>query len=118
MPTGSFDTGGAMPFNQFVPRPLNLTAVQAYAPAASGVYGISNANQWLYIGDTDNLQSSLMAHLQEEQDTPLKKLRPTGFVFELCDYAGRPGRRHRLVQEYGPACNGQPARQTSRSRLL
>ena len=45
-----------MPFNQFVPRNFNQDAVQMYAPITSGVYGISNARQWLYIGESDNIQ--------------------------------------------------------------
>jgi len=99
-----------MPFNQLIPRPLNLAAVRTYAPAASGVYGISNANQWIYIGETDNVQGTLLAHLKEH-DTPLMKCLPTGFVFEVCDRAGRPARQHRLVHEYDPTCNmHSPAR--------
>ena len=35
------------------------------------------------------------------------KLRPTGFVFEVCDRARRPGqqRQDRLILEYDPALN-------------
>lgn len=93
-----------MPFDQFIPRPLNLVSVRACAPAISGVYGISNAREWIYIGETDNLQATLLAHLQE-LDTPLMKRQPTGFVFEVCDHAGRPARQDRLVLEYEPSCN-------------
>lgn len=72
----------------------------------SGVYGISNANEWIYIRDTDNIQEALLAHFEEE-NTPLRNRRPTGFVFELCDRARRPGRQDRLIQEYQPSCNQQ-----------
>jgi hypothetical protein len=93
-----------MPFDQFIPRPLNQVAVHRYAPATSGVYGISNAREWIYIGETDNLKGTLLAHVQE-LDTPLVKRQPTGFVFEVCDHAGRPARQDRLVLEYEPTCN-------------
>jgi hypothetical protein len=65
-----------MPFKQFVPRPLTPVAVNAYAPAASGVYGISNAREWIYIGETDNIRGKLLAHLQEPE-TSLMMLQPT-----------------------------------------
>jgi len=70
----------------------------------SGVYGITNAREWIYIGETDNIQGSLLTHLQEAR-TKLMKREPTGFVFEVCDQASRTSRMGRLVVEYGPACN-------------
>jgi len=93
-----------MPFNQLTPRNFTNDGVQMYAPDVSGVYGISNAREWIYIGQTDNIQSSLLDHLHEI-NTTLMKREPTGFVFEVCDQARRASRQDRLVTEYGPACN-------------
>ena len=93
-----------MPFEQLIPRPLSLVAVRAYAPATSGVYGISNAREWIYIGETDNIQGTLLAHL-EQLGTALMKRQPTGFVFEVCEGVRRQARQDRLVLEYEPACN-------------
>jgi hypothetical protein len=93
-----------MPFDQLIPRPLTPVAVHAYAPTASGVYGISNAREWIYIGETDNIQGTLLSHLQDS-DTSVMKRQPTGFVFEVCDRARRPVRQDRLVLEYEPTCN-------------
>ena len=93
-----------MPFNQFTPRNFTTDAIHTYAPVTSGVYGISNAREWIYIGETDNIQGSLLAHLHE-LNTTLMKREPTGFVFEVCDQARRSSRQDRLVGEYGPACN-------------
>src|ERR1700730_6576172 len=93
-----------MPFMQLIPRPFGAVAVQMYAPAASGVYGITNAREWIYIGETDDIKGALLAHLQEH-DTSMMNKGPTGFVYEVCDRAHRPGRQHRLVSEYEPACN-------------
>jgi hypothetical protein len=53
-----------MPFDQFIPRPLTPVAVHTYAPTESGVYGISNAREWIYIGETDDIQNALLGHLQ------------------------------------------------------
>ena len=93
-----------MPFNQFTPRNFTNVAIQMYAPVTSGVYGISNAREWIYIGETDNIQSALMTHLQGLK-TGLMKRGPTGFVFEVCDPGQRSSRQHRLVFEYEPSCN-------------
>jgi len=98
-----------MPFEQLVPRPLSLVAVHAYAPATSGVYGISNAREWIYIGEADNIQGDLLAHLQQ-RGSSLMKRQPTGFVFEVCDGVRRPARQDRLVLEYEPTCNRRLSR--------
>ena len=95
-----------MPFNQFIPRNFTPDAVHMYAPVTSGVYGISNAREWIYIGESNNIQSSLLTHMQN-QNTSLMKREPTGFVFEVCDQAQRSARQDRLVLEYGPSCNGK-----------
>jgi excinuclease UvrABC nuclease subunit len=75
-----------------------------YAPVLSGVYGISNAREWIYIGESDNIQNSLLNHLQDLR-TSLMKREPTGFVFEVCEQERRTSRQDRLVGEYKPACN-------------
>lgn len=93
-----------MPFKQFSPRNFDSRAVEIYAPDVSGVYGISNAREWIYIGETDNIQNSLLNHM-DEIDTSLMRREPTGFVFEVCAQEHRASRQGRLVGEYGPACN-------------
>lgn len=49
-----------MPFEQFTPRSFTPVSVRANAPTASGIYGISNAREWIFIGETDNIQASLL----------------------------------------------------------
>ena len=93
-----------MPFEQFVPLPFTLGAVGTHAPTTSGVYGISNAREWIYIGVTDNIQNALFGHLRDVR-TSLMKRQPTGFVFEICDAPRRSARQDRLVLEYEPVCN-------------
>ena len=93
-----------MPFDQFTPQSLTTVSVRANAPAASGIYGISNAREWIYIGESDNIKASLLSHLQR-RDSALMQMHPTGFVYEYCDPAARPARQNGLVVEYGPACN-------------
>jgi hypothetical protein len=98
-----------MPFYRFSPRPFTATSVRKHAPTESGVYGISNAREWIYIGETDNLQETLLGHLRQ-WDTPLLRKKPTGFILELCERENRPARQDRLVVEYGPTCNRNGSR--------
>jgi len=93
-----------MPFEHLIPRPFLAGPVHTYAPMASGVYGISNALEWIYIGETDDIQGALLTHLSENE-SPLMRSKPAGFVFEVCNRAQRPARQDRLVHEYGPTCN-------------
>jgi hypothetical protein len=93
-----------VPFAQLTPRPFTSGGVETYAPAASGIYGISNALEWIFIGHTDDIHGSLLDHLKDSA-TSLMKKEPTGFVYEVCDAARRTARHDRLIHEYGPACN-------------
>ena len=96
--------GFQMPFEQFTPRSFTQVSVRTNAPAASGIYGISNAREWIFIGEADNIQASLLHDLQQGDSALLKRF-PTGFVFELCDAADRRARQDRLILEYEPVCN-------------
>jgi hypothetical protein len=93
-----------MPFEEFIPRSFTAVSVQANAPAASGIYGISNGREWIYIGETDDIQASLLHELQQRDSAILRRY-PTKFVFELSVPAERLGRQNRLVLEYEPVCN-------------
>jgi len=98
-----------MAFEHFIPHPFTPAGIQMYAPAASGLYGISNSREWIYIGQTDNIQNALLVHLRDPQ-APLMQRAPTGFVFEACAGPLLPSRQDRLVQEYEPVCNRQGSR--------
>jgi hypothetical protein len=93
-----------MPFEQFTPRSFTAASVRAHAPAASGVYGVSNAREWIYIGETDNIQASLLHELQESEPEIVNR-HATGFVFEVCVAAHRLARQNRLILEYEPVRN-------------
>ena len=93
-----------MPFDHPLPRSFKVPSVREYAPALSGVYGISNGDWWVYIGETDNIQAALL-HLLDESTTTLADQLPTGFVFEICDRVQRLARQNRLISEYEPVCN-------------
>ena len=93
-----------MPFEQITPRPFSPEGIRTYAPQAPGVYGISNAREWIYIGHAGNLQKALLDCFQDPGSALMKK-QPRGFVFEICDEAHWVTREDRLVLEYEPAFN-------------
>ncbi len=101
-----------MPFDPATPRAFTPVSINAHAPAASGVYGVSNAREWIFIGESDNIRQALLQHLGE-LGSSLVSRQPTGFVFEVCERGRRTTRHDRLVVEYGPWCNagGQGRRQ-------
>jgi hypothetical protein len=93
-----------MPFEHCAGFTFSTAAVSKNAPAVSGVYGISNAQEWIFVGEADNIRDALLAHLRET-DTLLRRRVPTGFTFEICGIAARYTRQDRLVLEYEPVCN-------------
>ena len=92
-----------MPFENHGSRAFTETSILKNAPAASGVYGLSNAREWIFVGESDNLRSRLLAHLRGAD--PALAQAPTGFTFELSRPAERLGRQNRLVLELAPVQN-------------
>ena len=97
-----------MPFHPVMPRSFSVGGIRAYAPATPGVYGVSNAREWIFIGQTHNIQGKLLEHLGD-MDGQLQQRRPTGFVFEACDPWVMSLRQDRLIREYNPVCNRKAA---------
>lgn len=95
-----------VPFENHGSRAYTPASVLKNAPAASGVYGLSNAREWIYVGECGNLQDRLLDHLRGA-DLALART-PTGFTYELSEPADRMGRLSRLVQELDPVHNRRP----------
>lgn len=93
-----------MPFERTLPRSFNPSSVRNFAPAASGVYGLSNAREWIFIGESDNIQAALFEHLSN-LDSEVMRLGPKGFVLETCERTRRLARQERLIAEYRPLYN-------------
>jgi hypothetical protein len=91
-----------LPFAQFGGFSFSLVSVRKNAPESSGVYGLSNSREWVFVGIADNIQAALLGHLREI-GTPIRAHAPTGFTFELCD-SERLNRQSRLILETNPVC--------------
>jgi hypothetical protein len=92
-----------MPFENHGTRSFTWASIDKNAPAAAGVYGLSNARGWIYVGACDNIKLELMAHLQGTDAT--RAQHPTGFTYEICAPQDRMARQSRLVSELDPVCN-------------
>lgn len=99
-----------MPFERPFPRPFTVGSIREHAPGLPGVFGLSNAREWLYIGEADNIQHALLERVTSSGSANSIQ-RPTGFVFEVCDRARQTVRQASLVLEYKPAEQHPPSPQ-------
>ena len=103
-----------MPFENHGNRPFTATSVDKNAPAASGVYGLSNARQWILVGETANIQAELRKHLQHPNEV-LREHIASGYTYELSPAEYRAERQSQLISELGPVGNRLRA-QVARAR--
>ena len=102
-----------MSFVECAARSFTAVSVQKNAPDSSGVYGLSNGLEWIFIGEASNIRARLMEHLNEV-DTVLARRSPTGFMFEVCSPDERITRHDALVRQFEPFCNRRPGYTTDR----
>ena len=93
-----------MSFAECAARSFTAVSIQKNAPESSGVYGLSNGREWIFIGEASNIRARLIEHLNEV-DTVLARRSPTGFTFELCSPTERITRQDSLVRQFEPFCN-------------
>jgi excinuclease UvrABC nuclease subunit len=96
-----------MGFANSASYPFTEAGIASYAPRGSGVYGIFNSREWIYVGESKDMEARLYAHLrgESEQSPCILNHRPTGFIFETCDSATRTAREFALIRELSPICN-------------
>jgi|GEM_PF-2353226 len=94
-------------FEKLSPYPFEYGVIMANAPRTSGVYGLFNDKGCIYIGEADNIHRKLMEHLFED-DSPLKRKDPTGFVFEICSADKRRWMHTVFTSRYRPVCTERP----------
>jgi hypothetical protein len=102
-----------VPFNNHGNRSFTAMSVDKNAPPASGVYGLSDARHWIYVGETANIHADLAQHLRSP-NLFLQEHAPSGFTFELSDAGQRSERRDRLVVELDPIGNRPIGRLSNR----
>jgi hypothetical protein len=93
-----------MPFARHSGYSFTAASIRQNAPAWGGIYGLSNAQAWIYIHSVDDIRAALLDHLNERNPTPDFRS-VTGFTFELCPSEARVARQDRLVRELEPVGN-------------
>ena len=91
-------------FRGFRQYSFSLISICQNAPHAPGVYGLSNADEWIFVSSGEDVQAALLNHLNEA-DTAVSSRVPTGFMFESCDAEACLARQQCLVSELKPTCN-------------
>jgi excinuclease UvrABC nuclease subunit len=96
-----------MPFSGTTGFSFTESGIASYAPRESGVYGIYNSGEWIYIGEAKDIEARLYEHvrLQSEQGLRISRRNPTHFIFERCDARTRVTREAALIRELDPVCN-------------
>ena len=93
-----------MPFPGFRRYSFSATSIRQNAPSSPGVYGISNAKEWILVAAADDVQFALLEHLKN-RGTALLARAPTGFTFDPCDETQIAARQRALIAELHPTCN-------------
>lgn len=108
-----------MPFESPQLRPFTDDSIRAHAPTGSGLYGISDGSHWIYIGQSDCIQDSLLSDLQNAAML-MPKRTATQFAYEVCAEPGRLARQDWLVLEREPTCNrfSWPSREPAAATII
>ena len=91
-----------MPFNRTHAIAFTPSNIRSAVPNVGGVYGIFQAHEWIFVGETEHLQHRLLEHaadLSHEMHTH----HPTHFIYELTQE--RIPRQNELIRECAPSCN-------------
>jgi hypothetical protein len=95
-----------MPFENHGNRSFTAISVAKNAPRVSGVYGLADARQWIYVGEAADIQAELLKHLQYPHAF-LREHPPSGFTYERSAAGARLERQNQLVSELEPIGNRQ-----------
>jgi len=91
-----------MPWNNPLEYPFNMHDVKENAPSESGVYALCDGDQWILLGESDNLQHALLAHLDPSAKAYIDRASPSTFSYELHPADQRAPRLKERIQELQP----------------
>jgi cell division septation protein DedD len=83
-------------------------AILGCAPPTSGVYGLFNFDCQVFIGESTNIQKTLLRH-QSETNFQSRHLKPTGFTFEPCAAELRKAKADELIAKFHPILQNEAA---------
>ena len=82
---------------------FNESSIETNAPAESGVYGCWNENNWIFIGDSNDLQKALLEHERIGFGPHI----PDAFTYELWPAEVRRAKAWNLIVEFQPVLNSE-----------
>lgn len=82
---------------------FDVVAIETNTPAKSGIYGCLNQNEWVYIGDANDIRGVLLTHA----NTGFGTHSPTHFTYELWPPEVRRAKAWNRIVDHQPACNAQ-----------
>ena len=96
-----------MPWNNQNSYAYNRPSILQNAPNASGVYALFTRNEWVYIGESGDIQARLLEHLRtDQQENPcIVRYNPAHFSYELWPANQRVQRQNQLIVELRSVCN-------------
>lgn len=74
------------------------------APNESGVYALLKDQEWVYVGETKDIQSRLFEHLRTDEKC-IVRYAPNSFQFEPCSADKRVERQDELILALKPPCS-------------
>ena len=80
---------------------FNRDEIITSAPAESGVFGLYNRQFQIMIGESENIQASLLRHL-EDPELRARRYRPSDFSFETCAAKLRKQKAVELIESFRP----------------
>jgi len=83
-------------------------AILRCAPPTSGVYGLFNFDCQVFIGESTNIQETLLRH-QSETNFQSRHLKPTGFTYEPCAAELRKAKADELIAKFHPILQNEAA---------
>ncbi len=84
--------------------PYTAQAIAMNTPNKSGVYVVWRTGTAIYVGESNDLARSLLAH-QKAQNTCINNETPTTCGFELVAANTRVSRQNKLIAELNPICS-------------
>jgi hypothetical protein len=103
-----------MPWKGTTKFALGIFTVLAKAPADSGLYALFTREEWIYIGEAENIQVHLLQHLNSP-DPLVLRYGVTSFAYECVPLEARATRQQELIAEFNPLCGARPTSPVSTS---
>jgi hypothetical protein len=84
--------------------PFKRSSILSNVPRVSGVYAIRGSKGWIYVGESEDIQTRLLKHLGGD-NTCVTKNQPLAFQYELVAENQRMKRQADLILKLRPICN-------------